>query len=346
MIKLIFLEEFGKAFIPKRVRPTLRFTLQKAGIQEVPYRLFGTLFYISLLVTYFLYFNNIYPYLIQSQIFYPTLNFFVSTFVSWSVIQLFLIVFAGLCIYFWLDMKTFKRVKEMENKLPGFLRYLSENLKGGMPFDRALYTSIRARFGVLADEIKLVAKKVISGYDVDIALEELSRKYESPTLRRSLNLIVEGMRGGAHIADLITRIEENLQETQELQSDMAATNTTYVIFLSAIVLIIAPALFGLSFNLLLILKGVMEKMGKTGGGKASGLSMSLGSLDIKPEGFKTFSLLALGVIATFASMIISIIKSGNMKSGIKTIPVYVAISIAVYMGFRNILQLIFGDLFT
>ena len=53
--KIIFLEEFGKAFVPKRVIPYLREYLLKAGINEVPYRFFGALFYLSAIITGFIY---------------------------------------------------------------------------------------------------------------------------------------------------------------------------------------------------------------------------------------------------------------------------------------------------
>ena len=36
-LKIIFLKEFGKAFVPKKFAPDLRKYLLKAGLNEVPY---------------------------------------------------------------------------------------------------------------------------------------------------------------------------------------------------------------------------------------------------------------------------------------------------------------------
>jgi len=121
--------------------------------------------------------------------------------------------------------------------LPDFLRFVSENLKGGLPFERALWSAIRPEFGVLASEVRLAAKRVMTGQDVDEALQEFTSKYESPMLRRSFNLITEGMKGGGEIADLIDRIVEDIEDTKELKSEMATTNLSYVIFVSFVVLI-------------------------------------------------------------------------------------------------------------
>ena len=59
--KIIFLEEFGKAFVPKRIAPNLRKYLLKAGFNEVPYKFFGFLFYISALITTIIYIIFLYP---------------------------------------------------------------------------------------------------------------------------------------------------------------------------------------------------------------------------------------------------------------------------------------------
>jgi len=45
---MLYMEQFGKAFIPQKARPSLRKYLFKAGMQEVPYKFFGALFYIIL----------------------------------------------------------------------------------------------------------------------------------------------------------------------------------------------------------------------------------------------------------------------------------------------------------
>jgi len=248
-MKLAFLEEFGRAFVPKRIRSRLRAYLRTAGIYEVPYKFFGLMFYVSLLLTYWIYISKIYPWLNQQ---FGIFGFLVMTFVLWVAVQLFIVGATMLIIYEYLDLRIFGRTRKMEDVLPEFLRYVEENLKGGMPFDKALWTAIRPRFGILADEIRLVAKRSMSGLDVDEAIKEFTEKYDSPMLKRSFNLIIEGIRGGAKIADVIERIENNLIETRELKREMNATNTTYVIFLSFVVLFISPALFALSYNLLLI----------------------------------------------------------------------------------------------
>jgi len=55
-LQIIFLEEFGKAFVPKKIRSHLRGYFLKAGLVDVPYKVFGAFFYLSIITTFFLYF--------------------------------------------------------------------------------------------------------------------------------------------------------------------------------------------------------------------------------------------------------------------------------------------------
>ena len=166
--KLIMAEEFGKAFVPKVLRPKLRKFLIKAGIVEVPYTIFGLLFYIGVILTAVVYITSIYPVLVERNASVPV--FMLTTMVLWVGIQMGLSILFMLITYVYLDVKIFNRTKNLELVLQEFLRYVSENLRGGMPFERAMWDAIRPKFGVLAEEIRLTAKKVMTGQDIDEAL--------------------------------------------------------------------------------------------------------------------------------------------------------------------------------
>ncbi len=339
MPKFTGLQEFGKAFIPRGIRPGLRRHLLKAGYTEVPYTLFGGLFVLSIILSALLYILFVFPLLGgQSQFL-----FMILTFVFWAIIQSLVLLLIIMLVYVHLDLKIFKRMREMEDVLEEFLRYVSENLKGGMPFDRALWEAIRPRYGTLADEISLVAKRVMTGRDIADALRDFTDKYNSPMLKRSFQLIIEGMKGGGNIAYIIDRVEKNIRETKELKDEISAANTTYVIFMASIVLVIAPALFGLSYNLLLVLKSIAGKIAQSGGGTTSSM-LDFSNISIEPETFKTFSMGALGIISLFSSMIMSIIQKGNIKEGLKYIPVFIVISLIMYVVFREILYLVFSGM--
>lgn len=343
-LQFIRLEEFGKAFVPERVRPRLRAYLLKAGITRINYKLFGFLFFLSLFVSAWPYMLYAYPFLAKKSVtFLSSLAYLgLGTFAFLTGCILVVAAVCMLGIYFYLDLRIYKRTKEMETVLPEFLQFVASNLKGGMSFDRALWSSIKPRFGVLANEIEIAAKKVMTGGDVEDALREFTSKYDSPLLQRSFDLIIEGMKGGGEIVYIMDKVIETITETQTLKKEMAASVTSYMIFITFIVVLVAPGLFALSLQLLQMVSSFASRLGEAGASTAvSTIPIKFTAGNISKDDFYTFSLLALGVISFFSSIIMSIIKRGDVKGGIKMIPVLIIISLVSYQVFVFVLSKVF-----
>lgn len=338
-VRLIFLEEFGKAFVPKKATPHLRKYLLKAGFNEVPYRFFGLLFYLSALITSLIFIIIIYPYLKK----FSLLKIYVFSFLGWSMVQLFFAVLFILLVYFYLDLKIYHRAKKMEDQLPDFLQVLSANLKGGMTFERALWSAVKPRFNVLGSEMAKASKKVMTGYEVSRALAELADKYDSLMLSRTVDLITSEVESGGNVAELIDRLVDNLKETKALKDELSASAITYVIFISVIIVVISPLLFALSFHLLVLTIGFIAKMSLATQGAAS-LPFAFPKVSMNPDSFRIFSIAAIVIISFFSSLIVAIVEKGSMKSGLKYIPIYVFCSLALYLFFMKVLGVMFGQI--
>ncbi|MBI2657057.1 type II secretion system F family protein [Candidatus Woesearchaeota archaeon] len=338
-LKVIFLEEFGKAFVPKRFIPNLRKYMLKAGFNEVPYKFFGLLFYISALITTLIFIIFVYPYLKK----FSLIEIYIYSFLSWFTVQLFFAVLFILLVYFYLDLKIYFRTKKMEEQLPDFLQVLSANLKGGMTFEKALWTAVKPRFNVLGSEMAKASKKVMTGYEIGKALTELADKYDSLMLRRTIDLIISEVESGGNVAELLDRLVGNLKETKALKDEMSASAIAYVIFISVIVIVISPLLFALSFHLLILLLGFIAKI-SVATQRVPTLPFVFSKASINPGDFKTFSLAAIFVISFFSSLIVSIVEKGDMKGGVKYIPIYVFGSMSLYFIFLKVLGMLFGNI--
>lgn len=338
-LKIIFLEEFGKAFVPKRFVHNLRKYMLKAGFYEVPYKFFGMLFYISALVTTLIFIILIYPYLKKFSLF----EIYAYSFLSWFIVQIFFASLFILLVYFYLDLKIYYRTKKMEEQLPDFLQVLSANLKGGMTFEKALWSSIKPRFNVLGSEMAKASKKVMTGYEISKALVELADKYDSLMLRRTVDLIISEVESGGNIAELIDRLVDNLKETKALKDEMSGAAIAYIIFISVIVIVISPLLFALSFNLLSLILNFISKI-SVAAQRAPTLPFSFSETGVNPADFRTFSLLAIFVISFFSSLIVSIVEKGDIKGGVKYIPIYVFGSVTLYLLFMKVLGILFSGI--
>jgi Flp pilus assembly protein TadB len=296
------------------------------------------LFYISALITTLLFIIFIYPYLKRFSLF----EIYVYSFISWFIAQLFFATLFILLVYFYLDLKIYHRTKKMEEQLPDFLQVLSANLKGGMTFERALWAAIKPRFTLLSSEMAKASKKVMTGYEISKALTELADKYDSLMLRRTVDLIISEVESGGNIAELIDRLVDNLKETKALKDEMSASAIAYVIFISVIVIVISPLLFALSFNLLILLLNFVSKLSIAT--QQATLPFSFSKVNINPEDFKIFSMAAIFVVSFFSSLIVSIVEKGDIKGGVKYVPIYIFGSIALYFFFMKTLGTLFAGI--
>ncbi|NJL43886.1 MAG: hypothetical protein HC945_00990, partial [Nitrosarchaeum sp.] len=214
-------DPWGRAFIPKKFQPYIKEYFFKAGIYEIPYRLHGVLFYIAAALTAFTYLG----FIMGSLPWQGTSGAIISmvlTLVIWSVLHLLYFTMVDSAVYFYINLRIYNRTKELEARLPDYLTLVSTNLKGGLSFEKSLWAAIKPEFGVLANEIALVSKKVLTGSDVSEAMMEFGDKYDSPVLRRSINLMVGEMDSGGRIVDVIDKIIETLKKTKHLKDEMAA----------------------------------------------------------------------------------------------------------------------------
>ena len=339
--RIIFLEEFGKAFVPKKVIPNLKSYMLKAGFAEVPYKLFGILFYISAFITTLIFITFVFPYISAGK--YSVLLVYLYSFSSWFVVQLFFAAFFIMVVYFYLDLRIYHRTRLMEDQLPDFLEVLSANLKGGMTFERALWGAINPRFMVLSNEMARTSKKVMTGYDLSKALIELGDSYDSLMLKRTMDLIISEVESGGNVAELIDRLVDNLKETKALKDEMSGAAIAYIIFISVIVIVISPLLFALSFNLLSLILKFISKI-SVAAQRAPALPFSFSQAGVNPADFRIFSLVAISMISLFSSLIVSIVEKGDMKGGVKYIPIYIFGSVTLYLLFMKVLGIMFSGI--
>ena len=337
-----FTEGLGKALVFEKLRPSLREYFMKAGIVEVPYSLFGKLFWVALLPVIAVFMTKGWPYILSlhQNVFIE----FLLAFAFWIITLSLTIAAIIFALYFYLDLRIFNRTKKVEEMLPEFLNMVSENLKGGMAFENALWSSIKPEFGVLGDEMRLTAKKVITGYDLDKAINLFTQRYKSNTLRRSFDLITQGVKGGGKAADVIDEVVDNLDQTHELKQDMEATNLSYVIFITVIAIIVTPGLFALSFQFITVLEGVSEKVRDAGGSEATPSLLRLDELAITPDKFKTFSVQAVLLITFFSALMVSMIQKGDIKGGVKYIPMMMIAGWVMYQILMAAGHAVFGGL--
>lgn len=235
-----------------------------------------------------------------------------------------------LVFLFYLDVRTLQRKQKIEEVLPDFLQLTAANIRAGMPIDQSLWYAVRPRFGVLANEIEQVAKGVMSGDDLNIALKDFSEKYDSDIVKRSMSLLLVGMEAGGEVGELLNQISVDIQDNRLMKKEMIASVQTYVIFITFATIIAAPILMGLSAQLLEVVTKLTSHMDFGSAGNSVGVGFSPGGGGIKLEDFKIFAYLMLSISSLVSAMLIAIIKKGRIMSGLKYIPQFIIVAVIVF----------------
>lgn len=260
---------------------------------------------------------------------FPLLSITGIVLVTWIIAFFFVLSGCWFMLFVFLDLTAYKRTASIEEVLPDFLQLTAANLRAGMTPDKALWYAVRPKFGALTDEIALTAKDVMTGEELSVALQKLSRRYKSPMLTRSMNLLVEGMNAGGDLADVLNNVSVNIQETRILNQEMSANILTYVIFISTAVMFAAPMLLALSQQLLMTLGSVTAGLDIPSSAASLGL-FSLQAISINLDDFRIFSYVMLMVTSLFSAMIVAIIQKGSVEGGIKYIPAFILTSLLTF----------------
>jgi len=266
--------------------------------------------------------------------------------VIWTLLFAAIYLASVLIIFLYLDIRMYRYVAEIEEALPDFLQLASANISAGMMVDRALWYAVRSKFGILAAEMENVAKSTIAGEDLESALIKMSRKYDSRMLKETVNLIVEGIQSGGEMAVLLNKLSSNIKETQLMRKEVSASVTTYAIFIGVATVLAAPALFALSTQLLLIIQKIFSSIHiDTSTGMSGMFSFNFSGESISISDFKKFAVMVLVISSFFSAAIISVIRKGSVKDGIKTIPIFIIVSLALYFLASSAFASLMGGLF-
>lgn len=349
----------GESLFPSRLKKGLAENSLKAGLDRPPYLLFGILFlagFISVIFVDLWFVSNVDLSSVlglsyKASLLLQPFSIFVIT-LSYLAVYFF-IVLSAIMLYF--DYSAFQRTRRMEALLPDFLKSLSENLKGGTTLEQALWNSIKPEFGDLAKEMQLVVKRISLGEDTSSALMSFANKYDSAEIKRTFSIIAESLESGSNLTPIIDMIAEELVDTFQLKKDIATTNLSYVIFIVVIVVFVAPFLFALSTQFLIILQSFLQKMSSANLSSLNSMGSSgifqifKGLTEAKeptmtPEQFVNLSYAVLSLVSLFSSFIISQIKDGNLKSGIKYVPAFLASSLILFTILVKVLSKFFSAL--
>lgn len=286
----------------------------------VIYSIFSLL--ISLLIS-FLFFNNL-------------------VFSILSTIVL-LFIFLGL-VYQIIELRIDERKTEIEKALPDFLQLAAANVRAGMQIERALWHAAKPEFGLLSKEIELTSKKIFSGEPLDEALTELSERFNSRYLDRTVELIKEGVESGGEIAGILEKTAIDLRNMQIIRKEISASMVMYSIFIGFSAAIGAPFLYVVSSKLISIFERLWSNQPNVDLSISQYSQINPTAPAITSIEFNLFAIVIVVITSIIATLIISVIQTGRKSNFIKFILPFLIVSLGTFYVSRLIIDRIFGGI--
>jgi archaellum biogenesis protein FlaJ (TadC family) len=207
----------------------------------------------------------------------------------------------------------------------------------------------RPEFGFLTDDIKEMNRKMYSGENFESSLKSLTNKYRSYQLSHAVRMILESLRFGGAMSDLIEQIAKDMRSQQMTQKEVSGQLFMYSIFIAFAGLIAAPVLYGLTAQMITVTdavwKGILTQ--NPGGLPSAGISLLKPSPpQITPIEYHNFSLVAIAVITGFAGLIMSAISTGSAIRGIRWVPVFIIVGIIIFLVVQVVIAGVFAGIGT
>jgi flagellar protein FlaJ len=166
-------------------------------------------------------------------------------FLDWLVIAI--MGFIG--PYGFYNARKQREVKQVERRLPDFLRDVAEAGRFGMTLADAIVVSSSGRYGKLTPEIKKMAAQISWGVPATEALRLFSERVKTPMVQRVVAIIVKSSDAGGDVADVLTMVSHDTKENQLTEDERRIAMSTYVavIYISFMVFLVTIWILNVTF---------------------------------------------------------------------------------------------------
>lgn len=230
------------------------------------------------------------------------------------------VIFAMIAIFgpygFYVSKKE-KHVREIETRLPDFLRDVAEAGRFGMTLADAIVIASSGRYGRLTPEIKRMAAQIEWGVPASEAIRLFAERVKTPLVTRMASIIMKANDAGGNVADVLTMVSHDAKETILTQEERSVTMQTYVmvVYISFFVFIATILILQLQFL------PKMEEAGRTVSEQAEAQGIEeIPGVSIKVESIGTVSfifLLSVIVHAAGDGILAGVIQKGSIPIGMR-----------------------------
>jgi flagellar protein FlaJ len=123
----------------------------------------------------------------------------------------------------------FKKIREIESRLPDFLRDVAEGGRFGMTLAESIKVSSRGRYGRLTPEIQRMASQIDWGVPATDAIRLFIDRVDTPLVRRMTTIVIKANEAGGNVADVLDMVAHDARETLLNRNERSIAMSTYTV---------------------------------------------------------------------------------------------------------------------
>ena len=139
-----------------------------------------------------------------------------------------------------------RRIRKLDEELLVALRTLMIHLNSGVPLFEAMVIISKQKFGEVSVEFQKAVRKINAGVPAIDAMETMAVQNPSPYFRRTIWQMINGMKAGSTISQVMETVIDNLSKEQIIQIEKYGSQLNPLTMFYMIAAIIMPAL-GVTF---------------------------------------------------------------------------------------------------
>jgi pilus assembly protein TadC len=220
-------------------------------------------------------------------------------------------------------IKGVQRIDAIETELPEALKQMADILKAGGTYEYALREISHADFGPLTIELENVLRKLEEGENFEDSLSSLAYNIDSRLVKRSVTIIIDSVKAGAGLADVLEEIAEDIRDVNRINHERKSQTLMQVLFMVTAGAIVTPFIFGLISTIIGFLITASANLG--------GLP---NEVRIEAVSSRTMLLLLLQLYifieVSASSVMISLMREGKKNKSIIYLPILLFIGFVIY----------------
>ncbi|MFH1588660.1 MAG: type II secretion system F family protein [Candidatus Diapherotrites archaeon] len=214
-----------------------------------------------------------------------------------------------------------KRIEQVELALPDTLKQMSDILRSGGTYEYALREIASSNLGPMKEELEKILRKLEEGENFENAFKTLREDVDSKLVKRTVTIIIDAMRSGAGLAEVLEQIAEDVREMNRLARERKARTMMQVLFMVAAGGIIAPLIFGFVSTVIQLL--ITAAAGAVGEAELITAKKALDTIQFSIQIYLLFEIIA-------TSVMIALMREGKISKSIIYIPMLLLLAYILY----------------